>query len=107
MAAGSPAPRPSTSTPTSRTCTSTSTRRRCDVDASVARRAVALVPARAGSKRLPGKNVRMLAGHPLHAYTISAAIRRGVFDAVVLATDIDAYAAVGRHYGAEVPFLRP
>lgn len=69
--------------------------------------AVALVPARGGSKRVVGKNVRPLAGHPLIAYTIAAARSSGVFDAVVVSTDSQAYAAVARHYGAETPFMRP
>lgn len=68
---------------------------------------VALIPARAGSRRVPDKNVRVLAGHPLIAYTIRAALDSGVFDAVVCATDSEAYADIARHYGAEVPALRP
>lgn len=68
---------------------------------------VALIPARAGSKRVPGKNIRRLAGHPLIAYTIAAALESGVFDAVVVSTDSEDYAEIARHYGAEVPFLRP
>jgi CMP-N,N'-diacetyllegionaminic acid synthase len=68
---------------------------------------VALVPARAGSRRIPGKNVRALNGHPLLAYTVAAAIDSGVFDSVVLSTESEEVAAIGRHYGAEVPFLRP
>lgn len=68
---------------------------------------VALIPARAGSKRVPGKNIRRLAGHPLIAYTIASAIESNVFDAVVVSTDSDDYAAIARHYGAEVPYLRP
>ena len=68
---------------------------------------VALVPARAGSRRVPGKNVRVLQGHPLLAYTVAAALDSGVFDAVVLSTDSETTADVGRRYGAEVPFLRP
>jgi N-acylneuraminate cytidylyltransferase len=71
------------------------------------RSAVALVPARAGSQRVPGKNVHPLAGHPLIAYTIAAARAAGVFDAVVLSTDSEEIAAIGRHYGAEVLGLRP
>ncbi|MFL5403220.1 MAG: acylneuraminate cytidylyltransferase family protein [Gemmatimonadales bacterium] len=69
--------------------------------------AVALIPARAGSKRLTGKNTRPLAGHPLLAYTVTAAIESGVFDAVLVSTDSPETAAVARHYGAEAPFLRP
>jgi CMP-N,N'-diacetyllegionaminic acid synthase len=69
--------------------------------------AVALIPARAGSKRIPDKNIALLAGHPLIAYTIAAARRSGLFEAVVVSTDSERYAAIARHYGAEVPELRP
>jgi CMP-N,N'-diacetyllegionaminic acid synthase len=69
--------------------------------------AVALIPARAGSKRVPGKNVRELAGHPLLAYTIAAAQDSGVFDAVIVSTDSPEIAEVAERYGAEVPGLRP
>lgn len=75
--------------------------------ADAAPRAVALIPARSGSKRVPDKNIRPLRGHPLLAYTIRAAIDSGVFDAVVLSTDSEHYAEIGRHYGAETPGLRP
>jgi len=68
---------------------------------------IALVPARAGSKRLVGKNTRPLAGHPLLAYTIAAAIESGVFQTVVVSTESSETAGIARHYGAEVPFLRP
>ena len=68
---------------------------------------VALIPARGGSVRVPGKNTRLLAGHPLIAYTISAAIESGVFDTVVVSTDEKRTAEIGRYYGAEAPFLRP
>ena len=69
--------------------------------------AVAFIPARQGSKRVPGKNVRLINGHPMLAYTIAPALESGVFDAVIVSTDSDEIAAVARHYGAEVPFLRP
>jgi N-acylneuraminate cytidylyltransferase len=69
-------------------------------------RAVALIPARSGSVRLPHKNIRPLAGHPLIAYTIAAATGSGVFADVVVSTDSEEYAEVARHYGAHVPFLR-
>jgi CMP-N,N'-diacetyllegionaminic acid synthase len=68
---------------------------------------VALIPARHGSKRVPGKNVRVLGGHPLLAYTIAPALESGIFDSVIVSTDSEEVAAVARHYGAEVPFLRP
>jgi N-acylneuraminate cytidylyltransferase len=66
-----------------------------------------LIPARQGSKRVPGKNVRPLGGHPVIAYTIAAALESGVFDSVIVSTDSEETAAIARRYGAEVPFLRP
>lgn len=69
--------------------------------------AVALIPARQGSKRVPGKNVRLLNGHPAIAYTIAPALESGVFGSVIVSTDSEEIAEVARHYGAEVPFLRP
>jgi CMP-N,N'-diacetyllegionaminic acid synthase len=69
--------------------------------------AVALIPARSGSERVPQKNVRELAGHPLIAYTIAAAQSAGVFDAVIVSTDSPEIAAVAESYGAEIPGLRP
>jgi CMP-N,N'-diacetyllegionaminic acid synthase len=68
---------------------------------------VALVPARAGSERVPGKNIRPLGGHPLIAYSIAAARQSGCFDAVVVSTDAKEIADVAVRYGAEVPALRP
>ena len=68
---------------------------------------VALIPARSGSTRIPHKNVRYLGDHPLVAYTITAAIRSGIFKDVIVSTDSERYAQIARHYGAEVPFLRP
>jgi N-acylneuraminate cytidylyltransferase len=68
---------------------------------------VALIPARQGSKRVPGKNIRPLAGHPAIAYTVAVAIESGVFESVIVSTDSEDVAAIARHYGAEVPFLRP
>ena len=77
------------------------------MNVTVGPKAVALIPARAGSKRLPDKNVRLLANHPLMAYTIAAARASNVFHDIVVSTDSPAYADVARHYGAGVPFLRP
>lgn len=68
--------------------------------------AVAFIPSRAGSKRVPDKNIRILGGHPLLAYSIRSAMESGVFDAVICATDSELYAKVAKHYGAEVPLLR-
>jgi len=69
--------------------------------------AVAFVPARSGSERVPHKNVRPLAGHPLLAYAIETALQSGVFERVVVSTDAEEIADVARWYGADVPFLRP
>jgi len=68
---------------------------------------VAFIPARQGSKRVARKNVRMLGGHPMLAYTIAAAMESGVFESVIVSTDSSDIADIARHYGAEVPFLRP
>jgi len=69
--------------------------------------AVALIGARGGSERVPGKNVRPLAGHPLLAYAIETARQSGVFERVIVSTDSEPIAKVARWYGADVPFLRP
>ena len=69
--------------------------------------AVALIGARAGSERVPGKNVRLLGGHPLLAYAIETARQSAVFDRIVVSTDSEQIAKVARWYGADVPFLRP
>ena len=68
---------------------------------------VALIPARGGSKRLPGKNIRNLGGKPLIAWTIEAALSSGCFKRVIVSTDDDLIAAAARNAGAEIPFLRP
>jgi len=69
--------------------------------------AIALIGARAGSERVPGKNIRRLAGHPLLAYAIETARQSGIFQRIVVSTDGEAIAKVARWYGADVPFLRP
>jgi CMP-N-acetylneuraminic acid synthetase len=66
-----------------------------------------LIPARGGSKRLPRKNLLPLAGKPLLAWTVEAALAARHLDRVVLSTDDDELAAIGREYGADVPFTRP
>jgi len=68
---------------------------------------IALIPARSGSKRVPDKNIRPLAGHPLIAYTIAAALQSDVFATVIVSTDSEQYADIAWYYGAEVLFLRP
>ena len=66
-----------------------------------------LVPARAGSKGIPNKNLRELAGKPLLAYTVEAATASGSIDRLILSTDSEAIAEQGRSLGLEVPFMRP
>lgn len=68
---------------------------------------LAVIPARGGSKRIPGKNIRAFCGKPIIAWSIEAALRSGVVDRVLVSTDDDAIAGVAREYGAEVPFRRP
>ncbi len=68
---------------------------------------LALIPARGGSKSIPRKNIRPLAGHPLIAYSIAAALQAETVTRVIVSTDDEEIAAVARRYGAEVPFLRP
>ena len=66
-----------------------------------------IIPARGGSKRLPGKNSKPLLGKPLIGYAIAAAKESKYVDTVVVSTDDEAIAAVARNCGAEVPFMRP
>lgn len=66
-----------------------------------------LIPARGGSKGIPRKNLRILAGKPLIAWTILAASEAGLVDRVVVSTEDAEIAQVAEHWGAEVPFLRP
>jgi CMP-N,N'-diacetyllegionaminic acid synthase len=70
-------------------------------------RVVALIPARSGSKGLPGKNIRPLAGVPLLAWPVAAACASRHVDRVVVSTDSQAYADIARAHGADVPALRP
>jgi CMP-N-acetylneuraminic acid synthetase len=69
--------------------------------------AVALVPARGGSQRVPGKNLLQLGGQPLIAYAIGAARETGLFEEVIVSTDSVEIAEIARAYGASVPGLRP
>ena len=69
--------------------------------------AIALIPARSGSKRVLNKNVLKLNGHPLVAYSIAAALESGLFSTVFVSTESEEYAEIAKHYGAEVSFLRP
>lgn len=67
---------------------------------------IAIIPARSGSKRLKDKNIKLLNGKPLMAYSIEAAIESGIFDEIFVSTDSEKYAVIAREYGANVPFLR-
>jgi N-acylneuraminate cytidylyltransferase len=68
---------------------------------------VAIIPARGGSKRIPRKNVKEFAGKPIIAHSILAALGSGLFSRVIVSTDDEEIAEVGRRYGAETPFRRP
>ena len=68
---------------------------------------LALIPARAGSKGLKNKNIKILSGHPLISYSIKAGIQTKMIDRVVCSTDSKKVADIALKYGAEVPFLRP
>ena len=68
---------------------------------------MAIIPARGGSKNLPRKNIRMLAGHPLIAYSIAAGLRSRLVQRILVTTDDEEISQIASHYGAEVPFLRP
>jgi len=68
---------------------------------------LAVIPARGGSKRIPGKNIRSFLGKPIIQYSIEAAIKSEVFDRVIVSTDSEQIAAMARDCGAEIPFIRP
>src|SRR6185295_2759345 len=70
------------------------------------RNALAIIPARGGSKRIPRKNIRPFLGKPIIAYSIEAAISSGLFDEVMVSTDDEEIATIARSYGATVPFMR-
>jgi CMP-N,N'-diacetyllegionaminic acid synthase len=71
------------------------------------RRILAIVPARGGSKQLPGKNIMPLDGKPLIAYTIEAALKSRFLKRVIVSTEDYGIARLSRGYGAEIPFMRP
>ncbi len=66
-----------------------------------------IIPARRDSKRVPGKNIRLLAGKPLIVYTIEAALKANSINRLIVSTDDREIADIAKQYGAEVPFLRP
>ena len=66
-----------------------------------------LIPARSGSKSVPDKNIRMIGGKPMLAWSIGHALGAGLVTRVIVSTDSEEYAEIARKYGAEVPFIRP
>ncbi len=71
------------------------------------KKAVAIIPARGGSKRIPKKNIKLFHGKPLIAYSIDVALRSKLFDKVIVSTDNEEIAKVAIKYGADIPFIRP
>lgn len=68
---------------------------------------LAIIPARSGSKSVPNKNIRMLLGKPMIAYSIEHALKCPQINRVIVSTDSEEYAMIAQNYGAEVPFIRP
>jgi CMP-N-acetylneuraminic acid synthetase len=73
----------------------------------MAQEVLAIIGVRSGSRGLPGKNLRQLAGHPLLAWIVATALRSESVTRVLVTTDAEDHARVAREYGAETPFLRP
>ena len=69
-------------------------------------KAIAIITARGGSKRIPQKNIKEFCGKPIIAYSIEAAINSGIFDEVMVSTDSMEIAKIAIKYGAKVPFMR-
>ncbi|HON56846.1 MAG TPA: acylneuraminate cytidylyltransferase family protein, partial [bacterium] len=67
----------------------------------------AIIPARGGSKGVPDKNIRLLKGYPVIAYSIVACKLSKKIDRIIVSTDSEKIAQISKKYGAEVPFLRP
>ena len=70
------------------------------------KRRIAIITARGGSKRIPGKNIREFCGKPIISYSIRAALDSGLFEEVMVSTDSEEIASLAREYGAKVPFMR-
>ncbi|MCK9492376.1 MAG: pseudaminic acid cytidylyltransferase [Sulfurimonas sp.] len=73
----------------------------------MAKNAIAIIPARGGSKRIPRKNIKEFFSKPLIAYSIETALDSKLFEKVIVSTDDEEIAKIAAEYGAEVPFLRP
>jgi N-acylneuraminate cytidylyltransferase len=67
---------------------------------------IAIIPARGGSKRIPGKNIKNFLGKPIISYSIEAALDSGIFDEVMVSTDCEKIADTAKEFGASVPFMR-
>ncbi|MCL2767419.1 MAG: hypothetical protein FWE49_01615, partial [Synergistaceae bacterium] len=70
-------------------------------------KSIAIITARGGSKRIPGKNVKLLAGKPAIAWVVEASLNSGLFDSVVVSTEDDEIAEIACEFGAIRPFVRP
>lgn len=68
---------------------------------------LAIIPARSGSKSVPHKNIRLINGKPMIAYSIEHALQSKLINRVIVSTDSEEYAEIARRYGAETPFIRP
>lgn len=68
---------------------------------------LAVIPARSGSKSVRDKNIRLIAGKPMFAYSIEHGLKTPDIDRVIVSTDSERYAKIAKEYGAEVPFIRP
>lgn len=68
---------------------------------------LAIIPARGGSKRIPGKNIKFFLGKPIISYSIKTVLKSNIFDKVIVSTDSKEIASVAREHGAETPFIRP
>lgn len=72
----------------------------------ISRNNLCIIPARGGSKRIPRKNIRLFLGKPIIAYSIEAALSSGLFTEIMVSTDDEEIAKIGRQFGANVPFIR-
>lgn len=70
-------------------------------------KAIAIIPARGCSKRIPKKNIKNFFGKPLIAYSIQTAIESNLFEKIIVSTDDQEIATIAKEYGAHVPFIRP
>ena len=70
------------------------------------KKSIAIITARGGSKRIPHKNIKDFCGKPIIAYSIEAALKADIFDEVMVSTDDEEIASIGRKYGAKIPFFR-